>query len=160
VRVRKIGLIEAGYRDLVRKSRSRASSSRDDCLFLLHVILAMFRPGSCSLKLLQVTSCELNKKMVVRYRFTGLRAELQDLSSFLDDDLRSSLEGGGPRSGGGCLFQRRASRVRDEERVRETGESSRLLVSAANGSTLLFLDRMVLAVNGFMILNDQRRTMF
>ncbi|KUK78384.1 MAG: hypothetical protein XD94_1742 [Mesotoga prima] len=39
VRVRKIGLIEAGYRDLVRKSRSRASSSRDDCLFLLHVIL-------------------------------------------------------------------------------------------------------------------------
>ena len=39
VPVRKIGLIEAGYRDLVRKSRSRASSSRDDCLFLLHVIL-------------------------------------------------------------------------------------------------------------------------
>ena len=39
-----------------------------------------------------------------------------------DLDLKSSLEGGGPRSGGGCLFQRRASRVRDEERVRETGE--------------------------------------
>jgi hypothetical protein len=40
-------LIEAGYRDLVRKSRSRAGASRDDCLFLLHVIIAMFRPGSC-----------------------------------------------------------------------------------------------------------------
>ena len=38
-RVRKIKLIEAGYRDLVRKSRSRAGASRDDCLFLLHVIL-------------------------------------------------------------------------------------------------------------------------
>jgi hypothetical protein len=35
-----------------------------------------------------------------------------------------------------------------------------LLVSEANASTLLFLDRMVLAVNGFMILNGQRRTMF
>ena len=42
-----------------------------------------------------------------------------------DLDLKSSLEGGGPRSGGGCLFQRRASRVRDEERVRETGERER-----------------------------------
>ena len=73
VRVRKIGLIQAGYRDLVRKSRSRAGASRDDCLSLLHVILAMFRPGSRSLKQLQVTSCELNKKMVVRYRFTVLR---------------------------------------------------------------------------------------
>jgi len=31
VRVRKIGLIEGGYRDLVRKSRSRAGPSRDDC---------------------------------------------------------------------------------------------------------------------------------
>ena len=30
VRVRKIGLIEAGYRDLVRKSRSRTGASRDD----------------------------------------------------------------------------------------------------------------------------------
>ena len=30
-----------------------------------------------------------------------------------DLDLKSSLEGGGPRSGGGCLFQRRASRVRE-----------------------------------------------
>ena len=39
VPVRKIGLIEPGYRDLVRKSRSRAGASRDDCLFLLHVIL-------------------------------------------------------------------------------------------------------------------------
>jgi|GEM_PF-5844038 len=29
-------------------ARSRAGASRDDCLFLLHVILAMFRPGSCS----------------------------------------------------------------------------------------------------------------
>ena len=37
---------------------------------------------------------------------------------------------------------------------------SRLRVSAANASTLLFLDRMVLAVNRFMILNGQRRTMF
>ena len=78
--------------------------------------------------------------MVVRYRFTVLRAELQDLSSSLDDDLKSSLEGGVPQSGGECLFQRRASRVRDEERVRETGESSRLLVSAANVSTVLFPD--------------------
>jgi hypothetical protein len=34
--------------------------------------------------------------------------------------------------------------------------ASRLLGSEANGSTLLFLDRMVLAVNGFMILNGQR----
>ena len=68
---------------------------------------------------LQVPRCKLNKKMVVRYRFTVLRAELQDLSSSFDDDLRSSLEGGGPRSGRGCLFQRRASRVRDEERGRE-----------------------------------------
>ncbi|RAM60320.1 hypothetical protein DS67_02995 [Mesotoga sp. SC_4PWA21] len=40
------------------------------------------------------------------------------------------------------------------------GSDSRLLVSEANVSTLLFLDRMVLAVNGFMILNGQRRTMF
>ncbi|RAO96691.1 hypothetical protein M388_13015 [Mesotoga sp. Brook.08.YT.4.2.5.4.] len=38
--------------------------------------------------------------------------------------------------------------------------ASRHLVSKANGSTLLFLNRMVLAVNGFMILNGQRRTMF
>ncbi len=37
---------------------------------------------------------------------------------------------------------------------------SHLLVSAANVSTMLFLDRMVLAVNGFMILNGQRRTVF
>jgi len=89
---------------------------------------------------LQVPRCKLNKKTVIRYRFTVLRAELQDLSSSLDDDLRSSLEGGGATKCGGCLFQRRASRVRDEERVRETGESSRLLVSEANASTVLFLD--------------------
>ena len=37
---------------------------------VLLVILAWFRPGSRSLKQLQVTSCELNKKMVVRYRFS------------------------------------------------------------------------------------------
>jgi len=30
VQVRKIGLIEAGYRDLVRKSRSHTGASRDD----------------------------------------------------------------------------------------------------------------------------------
>jgi len=41
------------------------------------------------------------------------------------------------------LFQRRASRGRDEERGRETGESSRLLVSAANVSTVLFLDGLI-----------------
>ena len=46
----------------------------------------------------------------------------------------------GPRSGGGCLFQRRASRERDEERERDRRESSRLHVSQANVSTVLFLD--------------------
>ncbi|PVD17387.1 hypothetical protein V512_010740 [Mesotoga sp. Brook.08.105.5.1] len=38
------------------------------------------------------------------------------------------------------MFLRRASRERDEEKVRETGESSRLLVSEANVSTTHFLD--------------------
>ncbi len=71
VRVRKIGLIEAGYRDLVRKSRSRASASRDDCLFLLHVILAWFRPDLV-LETVSKAKLQLNKKMVVRYRFTVL----------------------------------------------------------------------------------------
>ncbi len=47
---------------------------------------------------------------------------------------------GESRSGGGCLFQRRASRARDEERERDRRESSRLLVSQANVSTVLFLD--------------------
>jgi hypothetical protein len=42
----------------------------------------------------------------------------------------------------GALFLvRKSAKVRDEERVRETGErGSRLLVSAANVSTMLFLD--------------------
>ena len=61
----------------------------------------------------------------------------------------------------GALFLvSKSGKVRVEERERDRGESSRLLVSAANVSTLLFLDRMVLAVNEFMILNGQRRTMF
>ncbi|PVD16978.1 hypothetical protein V512_008615 [Mesotoga sp. Brook.08.105.5.1] len=37
------------------------------------------------------------------------------------------------------LFHK-SGKVRDKERERDRGESSRLLVSEANGSTLLFLD--------------------
>ena len=61
--------------------------------------------------------------MVVRYRFTVLRAELQDLSSSLDDDLRSSLEGGEPRSGGGCARPAKARMF--SGRKRPTGEEVR-----------------------------------
>jgi len=56
------------------------------------------------------------------------------------EPLISEPRGRGPRSGGGCLFQRRPSRARDEERERDRRESSRLLVSQANVSTVLFLD--------------------
>ena len=56
------------------------------------------------------------------------------------EPLISEPRGRGPRSGGGCLFQRRASRARDEERERDRRESSRLHVSQANVSTVLFLD--------------------
>jgi len=57
-------------------------------------------------------------------RFTVLRAELQDLSSSLDDDLRSSLEGGGPQSGGGCARPAKARMF--SGRKRPTGEEVRV----------------------------------
>ena len=82
---------------------------------------------------------------------------------------RKRPEGRGWKSG----KRERKRRKRERKRGREDAKNgtdvrspsvpifaSRLFVSAANASTLLFLDRMVLAVNGFMILNGQRRTMF
>jgi len=47
----------------------------------------------------------------------------------------------------------REERKRERERERDRRLSSRLLVSEANASTLLFLDRMVLAVNGYLCLD-------
>ena len=62
------------------RSRSRAKASRDDCLFLLQVILAMFRPGSRSFwvrKTQTVASdkMQVEKETVISYRFTVLRQE-------------------------------------------------------------------------------------
>ncbi|KUK78900.1 MAG: hypothetical protein XD94_1591 [Mesotoga prima] len=58
----------SGVASRFAKARSRAGTLnrctsghalRDDALFLLHVILARFRPGSRSLKQLQVPRCKL-----------------------------------------------------------------------------------------------------
>jgi hypothetical protein len=55
-------------------------------------------------------------------------------------------------AGGVCFKEEHGEH--EMRRVRETGErGSRLLVSEANVSTMLFLDRMVLAVNGYLFLD-------
>ena len=99
-----------------------------------------------------MTSCELNKKrlLVIGSPFSDSikRSFRRVAPKFLVQELRA------------LFLVSKSGKVRVEERERDRGESSRLLVSAANVSTVLFLDRMVLAVNGFMILNGQRQTMF
>ena len=106
-----------------------------------HVILTMFRPGSRSLKLLQVPRCKLTKK------------RLSVIGSPFSDSIGRSVPRVAPKflvpELGALFLVSKSGKVRVEERERDRGESSRLLVSAANVSTLLFLDRMVLAVNGF-----------
>jgi len=102
---------------------------------VLHVILAWFRPGSRSLKLLQVTRCKLNKK---GYPLSVHRSPIVSEDRFrrvAPKFLVSEL---------GTLFLvSKSGKVRVEERERDRGESSRLLVSAANVSTVLFLDGLI-----------------
>ena len=93
---------------------------------VLHVILARYWPGSRSLKQLQVPRCKLQVAgTVIRFRFTILRAELQDLSSSLDDDLRSSLEGGGLEVAEGVCFKEEHG---EHEMRREYEKQERVLV--------------------------------
>ncbi|PNE20174.1 hypothetical protein V511_10195 [Mesotoga sp. Brook.08.YT.4.2.5.1] len=61
-RVWRLGLARARARAGTLNRCTSGQALRDDAHFLLQLILAWFRPGSRSLKQLQVTSCKLNKK--------------------------------------------------------------------------------------------------
>ena len=63
--------IQRVFGTVFQGTRSRSVSYRDDCLLLLHVILARFRPGSCFLVLSRADPVQAHHGMTLNRSILG-----------------------------------------------------------------------------------------